>query len=140
MQDKDQFEEEELSDDNQPQFIPEKLSTFREALKGMKPLENQNSMDLFLRRQKFKRRKASSFGSSSKLTKSKDITSESISIVIEENLKLEEQIEQMQKFSKENELLRAQLSNAESKITEQEQKIIHGRPPFYFYRQGSKNN
>lgn len=129
VEENDQFIDEELSDDNAPSFS-KKIPTFREVIKEMEPFGHQNSMDLFLKRQKFKHRKASSFDKTSKLTKNTEITSESISKVIEENLKLEEQIEQMQKFSEENEILRKQLSNAKSKITEQEQKIIHGELNF----------
>jgi len=133
----DNFVEEDLSsdDDDDKKDIKirmNKLTSISSFRDGQPPpallmMDHQNSMDLFLSDEKFKRRKASSFHRPSKLSKHMDVSAREVNKVIEENRKLEESIGQMQAFSRENEDLRCQLYSAKSKITEQEQRIINAK-------------
>mmetsp|Transcript_19850 Transcript_19850/g.17546 ORF Transcript_19850/g.17546 Transcript_19850/m.17546 type:complete len:304 (-) Transcript_19850:37-948(-) len=103
----------------------QRIGTFWAKAEENIPLDHTNSMEMFLYKNKYRRKRANSFDKHILLVKSeipeKDVV---ITKVIEDNRKLEEKIEQMQEFSKENEELRIQLSNANSKLTDHEQKVM----------------
>lgn len=89
-------------------------------------IDHQNSMDFFLYKKRFSRKRANSLVKKSLLAKVENTDKdEVISKVIEDNRILEEKIEKMHEFSKENEELRNELSTAKNKLTEQEINVIN---------------
>lgn len=89
-------------------------------------LDHQNSMDFFLYKKRFSRKRANSLVKKSVLAKAKNTDKDVvISKVIEDNRILEEKIEKMHEFSKENEELRNELSTAKNKLTEKEINVIN---------------
>jgi hypothetical protein len=86
--------------------------------------EKNQELKFDVTRQLFKRNRAGSVGKHNWFSPPSNSDSTGMIKIFEENIKLEEKIQEMSKFSQENIKLKEELSNAQSKMSEQEEKIM----------------
>lgn len=101
-----------------------KLPNFRKL--SDRPDEKEFELNMDINKGMLKRKKASSVHRGRAWYKSEEEHYEQTMIkVVEQNMKLEEEMKKMQNFSEENEQLRQQLTSAKSKLTEQEKQLMN---------------
>jgi hypothetical protein len=118
----------ELEEDKTKDKYTDKIKKMRGTVAGSSEkdfvLDHQNSMDFFLFKKKYNKRSNSMHRMASLAKAENTDKDEVISKVIEDNRKLEEQIEKMHEFGKENEELRNELITATYNLTEHEKQMI----------------